>query len=119
MLELAVRTSLSNQIKSEIPQDSHYFIRLENGNTATHARGSNSDRLGADEFCFQARFTILQQHGHHLPKVLLQLVKRLTLRVGTRKTGNKAYKESGLRTFFDNSSEGMHSRNNIIPTNNR
>jgi hypothetical protein len=119
MLELAVRTLLANDLEPEISQDSHHLIGLENGDAATHARGSNSDCLGADKFRFQARFTILQQQGHHFPKILLQLVKRFPLRVGAGKTGDKSHKESGLRTLFDNSREGMHARNNIISTTNR
>jgi hypothetical protein len=52
MPELAVRTFLTNQIKPEVPQDSHDLIWLENGNAAAHGRSSNSDCLSADKFRF-------------------------------------------------------------------
>ena len=74
MLELAVRSFLTNQIKPEVPQDSHDLIWLENRDAAAHARGLNSNCLGADKFCLQTRFAVFKQHGKHFAQILVQFI---------------------------------------------
>jgi len=108
VLELAVRTFLSNKRKTEVPQDPHHLIGLENGDAASHARGSNSHRLGADKLRFQARFAVLKEHRNNLSQIILQFIERLTLRVGPGKTGHKTDEKPGFRTLFNNSGERMH-----------
>jgi hypothetical protein len=108
VLELAVRTFLSNQFKPEVTQDSYDLVRLENGDAAAHACGSNGNSLGPDKLRFQPWLPILKQHGYHLPEIVLQFIERLALRVGAWKTGHEANEQPGFRALFHDGGERMH-----------
>jgi hypothetical protein len=75
VLELTVRIFLANLIETEVVQNAHRLVRLENGSAA---RSEFSDRhcLGADKLCFQSRFSILEQHGYHLAQVVWSISAR-------------------------------------------
>jgi hypothetical protein len=47
--------------------------RLEHGDVAHLC---DLDRLGAEKIAFQRRLPVLQEHGHDLGEVLVQLVER-------------------------------------------
>lgn len=54
------------------------------------------DQLRSDELGFDLRLPILQEHTHDFAEIRAQLVKRFRLRVGTRKTRDRADEETGF-----------------------
>ena len=67
-----------------------------------------SRRIRADELGFELGFSILEQHLKDLRKVLLQLIDRRALRMGTRRARHIADQEASIRVPLDHSRELMH-----------
>lgn len=55
------------------------------------------------------RLAVLQEHRHHLFKILIQFVQRRRLRMGAGKVRNVTNKEIRLRAMFDDCGVGSHS----------
>jgi hypothetical protein len=76
--------------------------------TGRRGIGSNSNRLRADKFRFEAWISVLEQHGYNLAEILSQLVERRPLRVRSSPAWNIADKKTGIRIAFDNRCETPH-----------
>ena len=95
---LLVRAALPHFDEAEAPR-----IRETSRGFSTETEPINlrdCDRLGADEFRLQFRLAILQQHGHDLLQIPVQLLQRLALRMRAGKARNVAHEKLGLGTPF-------------------
>ena len=106
MPELFVRTSLPHLDEAHLLNDANKFSCLEN--RELRQISAHLDQLCADELPFKWRLTILQQHLDHFPKILVEFVERLSLRMRAGKTRNVADKVSGFGVAFDHSGECFH-----------
>jgi hypothetical protein len=106
MAELPVCASLANLSKAETLQRPNHLPRFEN--RQTRHRVSNSNRLRADKFRFEAWISVLEQHGYNLPEILSQLVERRPLRVRSSPSWNIADKNTRIRIAFDNRCKTPH-----------
>ncbi len=85
--ELLVGAPLSNLHKAEPEQNGDDLGRFEDGNI-THDSG-DGDVLNSNEFGFHRWLAILQEHGNHVLKVVINLVQCFTLGVGAGEAGNE------------------------------
>src|SRR5215212_4095432 len=69
--------------------------------TRTLAMSIDSDHLSSDEFAFQGRLAVLEQHRDHLAKVALQFFHGRALRVRAGKPGNVADEQASVGVALD------------------
>ena len=105
MAILLVRTALTYFGESKFLQRCRYFARPEHRQPSHRL---NADFLRPDEFRFQLRFAVFQEHGHDLAQIRLQLILRRPLRMGAREPGDVANEEVRLRVSLDDCREGSH-----------
>ena len=106
--KLLVRAALPDLSEPVLLEQRDHLSRFED-RELPHERGSGDlDLLGTDELGFQARFPILQEHGDHLSKVLIEFIKGLGLAMGTWKSRHKADQEAGLGATLDDRGEVLH-----------
>jgi hypothetical protein len=67
-----------------------------------------SDGLDPDELGLEVRLAILKEHRNHLLKIRLELVERISLRVGTRKARHVSDQETSVRVPLHHRSEVPH-----------
>jgi len=109
MPKLAVRTSLANQGKVQLPQNPHHLARLENRSAAHES--ADGDGLSSYEFSIKTRLTILKEHGDNFLKVFLQFIEGSALGMRPGKTRNVTDIELGFLAPLDDGCEALHEIN--------
>jgi hypothetical protein len=77
MTKLFVGTALTDFDEAEGFEDAGNFTRFENRNVSP--KKSNRDCLCADEFRFQLRLAVFEQHGDDFFQIQVQLLQRRAL----------------------------------------
>lgn len=85
---------LANFGKTEFDKDGNDFIGREDRNI-TH-NSSNGDVLNPDKPRLQYGFTILLKHCNNIAQILVDFIKRFSLRMSTGATGNKTNEQASL-----------------------
>ena len=106
--KLLVRTALAHLGETESKQNGRHLTRLEDRNISH--RSSYGNVLNSHEFRLKHRLTVLKKHSNHFAQVEIDLIKRFSLRMRARKTGNEANEQTGLRTPLDNRRIDFHGR---------
>lgn len=106
MTKLLVRAALAGLLKTQLYEQPHDFLRFQNGQTA-HGSG-DSNLLGAHELRLKVRLAVFKQQLDHLAQILVQLIERARLCVGTRKSRNVSDEKACIRAFLDDGCEGFH-----------
>lgn len=108
--ELFVRATLADFDKAQPNQQGDNLLGFEYRRLA-HASG-NGHVLYADELRFHHRLAVFQQHGDDFAQIVVDLIQRFALRMGTGKSWHETSEQAGLRTTFDhrriNSHHGLH-----------
>lgn len=86
MSELLVRAALPNLDEAERFQYRDDLARLQNWNVRQVSRYSHG--LRPDKLSVEPRWAVFQQHRDDLAEILLELVQRRPLRVGTWPAGD-------------------------------
>ena len=99
MPELFVRSALANLGESQLLNDANEFSCLEN--REFRQVSAYLYQLHADKLPFKWRLAILKQHLDDFLEILIEFVKRFSLRVRTGKTGHVTDQQTRLRIALD------------------
>ena len=97
--KLLVRTALPHLNEAKLQQYCDDFGWLENGNIAHDLRDGNV--LNPHKLRLELRLAVFEEHGNDFAKILVQFVKRGSLRMCTGEPGHEAHKQAGLRISFN------------------
>lgn len=106
MSKLFVRAALTDFDETELVKDADDLSGFEDRQLRHFS--AHFDQLRSDEFGFDVRLTIFEEHGHDFAQIRVELVQRFRLRVRSRKTGDGAHEQAGLGRALYNGGVGFH-----------
>ncbi len=92
--ELFVGSALANFCEAEFYEDGDDFIGIEDGNMAHDS--CNGDVLNPDKLGLQHGFSIFQKHCNNFVQIVVDLIKRFSLGMGTGEAGNKTNEQASF-----------------------